>query len=318
MIRHHSRTSSQMNNTTKLLKISLWEIPTIRRSVRKRSKTCSSTTIGSGVASYSPSRGKSEEDMSMAEFGPEHTEGKPQSSEPTDIQAGCPIAIGGAQQYDDGVNFVLFSRHAMHVSLEFYEHPNDSRPSRIIPLDSLRNRTGDIWHVWVRGVASGQLYGYRVEGPYQPDKGHRFNPHKLLLDPYARAIAGLQHWDLSAARGYDSVSRLTDLKISTVDNAGTTPKCIFVPDHFDWGMDSSPNHSASDTVIYEAHVRGFTIHPTANVGHPGTFAGLIEKIPYLKDLGVTAIELMPVLEFNEHDSQLLNPATGERLKNYWE
>jgi glycogen operon protein len=163
----------------------------------------------------------------------------------------------------------------------------------------------------------GQLYGYRIEGPYQPEQGHRFNPHKLLLDPYARAIAGVQDWDFSAARGYDSTSKLADLSISTVDNAGTTPKCIVTRDDFDWGTDSPPRHSASDTVIYETHVRGFTIDSSSNVRRPGTFAGLTEKIPYLQDLGVTAIELMPVLEFNENEAQLLNPTTGEKLKNYW-
>ena len=239
------------------------------------------------------------------------------ASPESEIQAGNPLPIGGTHQQGDGVNFVLFSRHATRVRLELYQHPDDSSPTRIIDLDPTSHRTGDIWHVWVRGIAEGQLYGYRIEGPYQPEEGHRFNPHKLLLDPYARAIAGVEKWDFSAARGYDSSSRLTDLSISTVDDAGTTPKCIVTHDHFDWEMDSPPKHSASDTVIYEAHVRGFTIHTSSKVERPGTFAGLIEKIPYLQDLGVTAIELMPVFEFNENESQRLNPITGDKLKNYW-
>ncbi len=235
----------------------------------------------------------------------------------SDIQVGNPLPIGGTHQQGDGVNFVLFSRHGTRVRLEFYQHPDDSSPTRIVDLDPIRHRTGDVWHIWVRGVSVGQLYGYRIEGPYQPEQGHRFNPHKLLLDPYARAIAGVQDWDFSAARGYDSTSKLADLSISTVDNAGTTPKCIVTRDDFDWGTDSPPRHSASDTVIYETHVRGFTIDSSSNVRRPGTFAGLTEKIPYLQDLGVTAIELMPVLEFNENEAQLLNPTTGEKLKNYW-
>ena len=237
--------------------------------------------------------------------------------EESEIQAGNPLPIGGSHQQGDGVNFVLFSRHATRVRLELYQRPDDSSPTRIIDLDPRVHRTGDVWHVWVRGIAVGQLYGYRIEGPYQPEDGHRFNPHKLLLDPYARAIAGVKDWDFSAARGYDSSSKLTDLSYSTVDNAGTTPKCIFVPDLFDWETDSPPKHSASDTVIYETHVRGFTIHPSSKAERPGTFIGLTEKIPYLKDLGVTAIELMPVLEFNENELQILNPVTGEKLKNYW-
>ena len=239
------------------------------------------------------------------------------SSEESDIQAGYPLPIGGTHQQGDGVNFVLFSRHATLVRLEFYKDPNDSSPTRIIDLDPICHRTGDIWHIWVRGINTGQLYGYRIEGPYQPEEGHRFNPQKLLLDPYARAIAGVKSWDFPAARGYDSSSRLTDLSISTVDNAGTTPKCIYTRDHFDWEKDSPPKHSASDTVIYETHVRGFTIHSSSGAERAGTFAGLTEKIPYLRDLGVTAVELMPVLEFNENESQLLNPTTGEKLKNYW-
>jgi isoamylase len=239
------------------------------------------------------------------------------SPEESEIQAGNPLPIGGTHQLGDGVNFVLFSRNATRVHLELYQHPNDSSPARIIDLDPLRHRTGDIWHIWVRGIAAGQFYGYRIEGPYQPEEGHRFNPHKLLVDPYARAIAGVTDWDFSAARGYDSSSKLTDLSFSTTDNAGTTPKCIFTRDLFNWEKDLPPKHSASDTVIYETHVRGFTIHPGSGVVRPGTFTGLTEKIPYLQDLGVTAIELMPVLEFNENESQRLNPITGEKLKNYW-
>lgn len=234
-----------------------------------------------------------------------------------DIEIGSPLPIGGTHQTGDGVNFVLFSRHATLVRLEFYQHPDDASPFRIIDLDPVRHRTGDIWHIWVRGICVGQLYGYRIEGPYLPEEGHRFNPHKLLLDPYARAIAGVKDWDFRAACGYDPSSELADLSFSSVDNAGTTPKCIFIHDYFDWEIDSPLKRSPSDTVIYETHVRGFTIDSSSKAEYPGTFAGLVEKIPYLQDLGVTAIELMPVLEFNEHESQLLNPITGERLKNYW-
>ena len=245
------------------------------------------------------------------------TNGFATSLDESDIQSGSPLPIGGAHQQEDGVCFVLVSRHATGVRLEFYQHPDDSFPSRVIDLDPIRNRTGDVWHVWVRGIVAGQLYGYRIDGPYQPEEGHRFNPHKLLLDPYARAIAGAKHWDLQAARGYDSSSRLADLSFSTIDNAGTTPKSIVTRDNFDWETDTPPKHSASDTVIYETHVRGFTFHPNSAGARPGTFAGLTEQIPYLQNLGVTAIELMPVLEFNENESQLLNPITGEKLKNYW-
>jgi isoamylase len=191
------------------------------------------------------------------------------TSEVGEVQAGNPVPIGGAHKLGSGVNFVLFSRHATSVRLELYQHSDDSSPRRVIDLDPVRNRTGDIWHVWVRGIPAGQLYGYRVAGPYLPEEGHRFNPYKLLLDPYARAIAGVENWDFLAARGYDFSSKLTDLSISTVDNAGTSPKCIFIQDAFDWEMDSPPKHSASDTVIYETHVRGFTVHPSSGVAHPG-------------------------------------------------
>lgn len=234
-----------------------------------------------------------------------------------EVQAGNPIPIGGAHRQGDGVNFVLFSRHATGVRLELYQNADDSSPSRVIDFDPVRHRTGDVWHVWVRGIRAGQLYSYRVEGAYLPQEGHRFNPHKLLLDPYARAIAKVKSWDFLGARGYDSSSPRTDLSISTVDDAATTPKCVFTEDHFDWGTDAPPKHSASDTVIYETHVRGLTIHPSSEVAHPGTFIGLTEKIPYLQDLGVTAVELMPVIEFNEDELNRINPVTKKKLRNYW-
>jgi isoamylase len=240
-----------------------------------------------------------------------------ESLDESDIQAGTPLPIGGPHQQGDGVCFVLFSRHATGVRLELYQHADDPSPTRIINFDPMRHRTGDIWHVWVRGIPVGQLYGYRIDGPYKPEEGHRFNPNKLLLDPYARTIARVKDWDFAAARGYDSSSALVDLSMSTVDNAGVAPKSIVTRDDFDWEMDSPPKHSATDTVIYESHVRGLTIHSSSKVVRPGTFAGLTEKIPYLKDLGVTAIELMPILEFNENESLRLNPITGEKLKNYW-
>ncbi|HUA15845.1 MAG TPA: glycogen debranching protein GlgX [Verrucomicrobiae bacterium] len=255
--------------------------------------------------------------MAELAFKPTESDTLEAAFEQGDIQAGNPLPIGGAHQYADGVNFVLFSRHATRVRLELYQNAGESTPIKVIELDPARHRTGDIWHVWLRGVPAGQLYGYRIEGPYQPEQGHRFNPHRLLLDPFARAIAGVGNWDFSAARGYDSSSPLSDLSISTVDNAGTTPKCVFTNDHFDWEMDAPPKHAASDTVIYETHVRGFTIHPSSGLVHPGTFIGLTEKIPYLQDMGVTAIELMPVTEFNENEPNRLNPITKEKLKNYW-
>ena len=246
----------------------------------------------------------------------DQTNRPPAPSENGEVQAGNPLPWG-AHQHGDGVNFVLFSRHATRVRLELYQNPEDSFPTKIVDLDPVRHRTGDVWHVWVRGVPPGQLYGYRIEGPCRPDKSHRFNPHKLLLDPFARAMAGVMNWDFSAARGCDSSSNQTQPGIATLDNAGTTPKCIFTYDPFDGEMDSPPKHSACDAVIYETHVRGFTIHPSSGVAHPGTFRSLTEKIPYLQDLGVTGIELMPVVEFNENESIRLNPLTGEKLKNYW-
>jgi len=233
-------------------------------------------------------------------------------SEQSDVRDGVPLPQG-AYALGDGVNFALFSRHATGVRLELFDHPEAAEPARAIELDPTRNRTGDVWHVWVRGVGSGQLYGYRVDGPYRPGEGHRFDFNKLLLDPFATAIAPVSDWDFSRALGYDPLAPEKDLVRSENDDAGAMPKCVFTQAHFDWGEDRPPRHPWSETVIYETHVRGFTVHPDSGVDHPGTYRGLAEKIPYLQELGVTAVELMPVFEFNM--KRLTK--TGERIANYW-
>ena len=232
-----------------------------------------------------------------------------------DVRTGAPLPLGTLET-EGGVNFALFSRHASRVRLELFDHPDDAVPARVIDLDAAHNRTGDVWHVWVKGIGTGQLYAYRVEGPYEPREGHRFNVHKLLLDPCASAIPRLPPWDFVLARGYDP-SALEDLAPSQLDNARSMPKCIFLNEPFDWQGDQPPRHPWSKTVIYETHVRGFTRHPTSGVDHPGTYRGLIEKIPYLTALGVTAVELMPVQEFNDTPLSRTNPHTGQPLSNYW-
>jgi isoamylase len=237
-------------------------------------------------------------------------------SEQTDVRVGAPMPLGTYGR-GAGVNFAFFSRHASRVRLELFDGPEDATPARTIDLDATRNRTGDVWHVWIEGVRPGQLYAYRVDGPYQPEDGHRFNFNKLLIDPFATAITRLPAWDFEPARGYDPTVPDGDGACSTVDNAGATPKCVFTQEHFHWHEDRPPRHAWSKTVIYETHVRGFTIHPSSGVTHPGTYRGLIEKISYFQELGVTAVELMPVQEFNEHQVTGIHPQTGLPLGNYW-
>jgi len=232
------------------------------------------------------------------------------------VRSGRPLPLG-VELRDGGANFAVFSRHATQVWIEFYEDASDAEPQELIGLDPEANRTGDIWHVWVQGIQPGQLYGYRVDGPYDPERGHRFNPHKLLIDPYATAITHLETWDFKQAQGYDPTAAELDLSFSTINNAQVTPKCVITQTHFDWEGVTPPKRGWADTVIYEMHVRGYTRDESAGVDHPGTFRGVIEKIPYLQDLGVTAVELMPVQEFNEFEVDHPNPLTGEELRNFW-
>ena len=237
-------------------------------------------------------------------------------SERTDVRVGVPLPLGTYAR-GEGVNFAFFSRNASRVRLELFDHPEDAAAVRVIDLDPARNRTGDVWHVWVEGIGPGQLYAYRVDGPYEPSEGHRFNFNRLLLDPFATAISRLPDWDFGPARGYDSLAPERDLACSKVDDAGAMPKCVFTHEHFYWHDDRLLRHPWSETVIYETHVRGFTIHPSSGVEHPGTYRGLMEKIPHLKELGVTAVELMPVHEFNESQVTGINPQTSQPLRNYW-
>ena len=198
----------------------------------------------------------------------------------------------GAYEFDRGVNFALFSRDATRVRLEFFAAAEDSHPSRVIDLDPTCNRTGDIWHVWIAGIEPGQLYAYRVDGPHAPEAGQLFDFTRLLLDPFATAIKR-------------PVAR------------NVAPKCVFTREDFDWGNDRAPQHPWSQTLIYETHVRGLTAHASSQARFPGTFRGLTEKIPYLKDLGITAVELQPVQEFDARECRARDPRTGETLRNYW-
>ena len=237
-------------------------------------------------------------------------------SERTDVRVGMPLPLGTYTR-GEGVNFAFFSRHASRVRLEFFDHPEDATAARAIDLDPVCNRTCDVWHVWIKGIRPGQLYAYRVDGPYRPKDGHRFNFNKLLIDPFATAISRLPTWEFGPAQGYDPSVPDGDAVCSMVDDAGAMPKCVFTQEHFHWHEDCPPRHSWSKTVIYEIHVRGFTIHPSSGVEHPGTYRGLMEKIPYFKELGVTAVELMPVQEFNEYQVKGIHPQTGLPLGNYW-
>ncbi|MEO7773194.1 MAG: glycogen debranching protein GlgX [Steroidobacteraceae bacterium] len=232
------------------------------------------------------------------------------------VRRGAPKPAG-THEVDGGINFSFFSRHASRVRLELFAGAADATPARAIDLDPTRNRTGDIWHVWVGGIGSGQFYAYRVDGPYDPKQGHRFNFNKLLLDPFATAITHLPVWDFGAARGDAAGASATDPELSTVDDAAAMPKCVFTREHFDWHDDRPPRHSWAKTVIYEMHVRGFTVHSSSGARSPGTYLGLTEKIAYLSELGVTAVELMPVQEFNDTHVTGAAPETGEPLRQYW-
>jgi isoamylase len=197
----------------------------------------------------------------------------------------------GATFDDGGVNFSLFSRHATGVELALFDRDDDARPSRVIELHPATNRTYHYWHVSVPDLRAGQLYAYRVRGPFDPAGGMRFDPRKVLLDPYGRGVAVPRDYSRTAA---------TDAG----DNAATAMKSVLVnPSTYDWEGDTPLGLPSSRTIVYELHVRGFTRHPSSGVADEarGTFAGLVAKIPHLRKLGVTAVELLPVFQFDHQD-----------------
>jgi isoamylase len=197
----------------------------------------------------------------------------------------------GATPRGDGVNFSVFSKHATGIELLLFDHVDDAKPKRVIRIDPAANRTYHYWHVFVPGVTPGQIYGYRVEGPWDPASGLRFDPTKVLLDPYGRGVAVPDRYRRIAAAGAG-------------DNSATAMKSVVVDSSaYDWEGDAPLRRPSARTIVYEMHVRGFTRHPSSGVGEKthGTFAGLIEKIPYLQQVGITAVELLPVFQFDAQD-----------------
>jgi len=223
----------------------------------------------------------------------------------------------GASLSHGGVNFALFSRNATAVTLIVFESADKNSPRLEIPLDIKKHKTGNIWHCFIRGLQAGTCYLYRADGPFFPERGQRFNPHKTLLDPYAKALTDISEWDYGKCAGYDTDKPGRDLTYSYDDDIAHQPRCIVIDNNFDWQDDMPLNYPLRFSVIYETHVKGLTAHPNSGVEHPGTYRGVIEKIPFFKDLGITSLEFLPVQEFNENEIIRNHPRTGKRLTNYW-
>jgi len=222
---------------------------------------------------------------------------------------GKPYPLGAAWD-GQGVNFALFSDHAEKVELCLFDPQGRREIERIV----LPEQTDKVWHCYLPEARPGLLYGYRVHGPYQPEKGHRFNSNKLLLDPYAKAIAGNIRWS-DALYGYRIDSPRGDLSFDRRDSHAGVPKCKVVDSAFTWGDDRPPRTRWRDMVIYELHVKGFTIkHPEVPPALQGTYAALASApiIDYFKRLGVTAVELMP-MHYYVDDRRLIEHG----LRNYW-
>ena len=231
------------------------------------------------------------------------------SAFPDKLDRGAPYPLGAT--WDGlGSNFAVFSAHAARIELCLF----DPTGRREIARFDLPECTDEIWHGYLPNARLGLVYGYRAHGPYNPQEGHRFNPHKLLLDPYARRFVGALRWS-DALFGYRIHSPRADLSFDRRDSAPGMPKAVISEDIFDWGDDRPPNVPWSRTVIYEAHLRGLTmLRPDIRPNERGTFAALADEnvIRYLRNLGITAIELLPIHAFGQ-DRALIERG----LKNYW-
>lgn len=206
----------------------------------------------------------------------------------------------GATVYSNGVNFSVFSRSAFSIDLLFFDHEDEALPSRVIPLCADTNRTYHYWHVFVPEARAGQIYAYRAFGPFDPKNGFRFDPEKALLDPYGRGVVVPETYSRESAR-------------KPGDNLSTAMKSVVVdPSTYDWEDDAPLHTPPTRTIVYEMHVKGFTRHSSSGVTEKirGTFAGLVEKIPYLRDLGITAVELLPIFQFDAEDCP-------PGVVNYW-
>jgi isoamylase len=223
------------------------------------------------------------------------------------IDAGESFPLG-ATATAEGVNFAVYSRNAAAAYLLLFDAAR-GEPTDVIELT---HRDQFVWHAFVRGVRPGQLYGYKMQGSYAPHSGLRFNEAKLLLDPYAKAVTGKFLNTDNLLLAYDPGAGQADLVADARDNSSIVPKAIVVDDAFDWQGTSAPDLDLAQLVIYEVHVKGFTAHPSSSVDKPGSYLGFIEKIPYLKRLGVNAVELLPVHEYYVDDFLL-----DKGLTNYW-
>ena len=216
----------------------------------------------------------------------------------------------GAEYDGCGVNFAIFSEHASKIELCLFDPGGDSETARL----ALPHDEGGIWSGYIPGLKPGQLYGYRVHGPYAPEAGHRFNPNKLLLDPYAKEINGEIKWD-DALHGYILRDDQDDLSFDPRDSAPFMPKCVVQDADFDWDSDLALDHDWAETIFYEGHVRGLTmLHPDVDDSIKGTFAGVCDPaiLAHLQSLGVTALELLPIHAFT-NDKYLVDKG----LSNYW-